>query len=192
MLAPAPGRFSITTCWPQTSDSRAPMVRAMMSVAPPGTNGTIRRTKRVGHAWANVARTPRLETRAEAADEPSKQRRLIMAFLPAGFLRAIEESLATALHGDKRDVGSGRRSAENGGAHPPRGLRLLEAARRCRGSALRLEQAEAGRTRSRHARQPASRQGPQRVQHLGNDRLEHHGWPLEVVGPSGQECQQHP
>src|SRR5262245_65784969 len=65
------------------------MVRAMMSVAPPGTNGTIRRTKRVGHAWANVARTPRLETRAEAADEPSKQRRLIMAFLPAGFLRAI-------------------------------------------------------------------------------------------------------
>src|SRR5262245_64815491 len=102
MLAPAPGRFSITTCWPQTSDSRAPMVRAMMSVAPPGTNGTIRRTKRVGHAWANVARTPRLETRAEAADEPSKQRRLIMAFLPRRLL---------ASHFGKPSDGAPRRQA---------------------------------------------------------------------------------
>src|SRR6185436_9437591 len=47
-LPPAPPRFSITTCWPQIWDSFSPSSRAEMSVAPPGGNGTMKRTGRCG------------------------------------------------------------------------------------------------------------------------------------------------
>ena len=39
----APARFSITTGWPQRSLMRWPTKRAMMSVGPPGGNGTMMR-----------------------------------------------------------------------------------------------------------------------------------------------------
>ncbi len=35
MLLPAPGLFSITNCWPNRSESRWPIKRARISVAPP-------------------------------------------------------------------------------------------------------------------------------------------------------------
>src|ERR1700730_8680082 len=48
ILPPAPPRFSMTTCWPRRSDSHWAMIRATTSVAPPGGNGTIQCTGRVG------------------------------------------------------------------------------------------------------------------------------------------------
>src|ERR1700741_4433067 len=45
---PAPPRFSITTVWPQIWLSFSPSRRAEMSVAPPGGNGTMKRTGRCG------------------------------------------------------------------------------------------------------------------------------------------------
>jgi len=48
MLPLAPPLFSITTCWPHVSESRADTMRAIASAPPPGGNGTIRRTNRFG------------------------------------------------------------------------------------------------------------------------------------------------
>src|SRR5438094_571763 len=48
---PAPGRFSTITGWPQTSCILPATRRPMMSVAPPGGNGTIMRTGLVGNAF---------------------------------------------------------------------------------------------------------------------------------------------
>ena len=48
MVLPAPGRFSMTSCWPSRSDNHCPMSRAVMSVPPPGGNPTTKRTGRVG------------------------------------------------------------------------------------------------------------------------------------------------
>jgi serine/threonine protein kinase len=39
----APGRLSAMTCWPQASCSFWPIIRARMSVEPPGVNGTMMR-----------------------------------------------------------------------------------------------------------------------------------------------------
>src|SRR5262245_15305306 len=49
---PAPGRFSTSTGWPQTSCIFPATRRPMMSVAPPGGNGTTIRTGLVGNAHA--------------------------------------------------------------------------------------------------------------------------------------------
>src|SRR5947207_3733062 len=85
MLPPAPPRVSITTCWPHTSESRSPMTRAMMSVAPPAANGTITRTKRFGQACcANAGRATRP---AEAAARKRRRSSMALAFaLDAGGL----------------------------------------------------------------------------------------------------------
>ena len=56
MLVPAPGLFSITTCWPQIRDSRSAVMRATVSVDPPGAYGTTMRTGRVGQSCASVGR----------------------------------------------------------------------------------------------------------------------------------------
>src|SRR5262245_15784927 len=48
IIVDAPGRFSITNCWPRRSESHWPISRARMSVVPAGANGTIKRTGRVG------------------------------------------------------------------------------------------------------------------------------------------------
>src|SRR5262252_3107568 len=52
MLPAAPGRFSITTGWPQIAVSFSPTRRGIRSDAPPGANGTITRTGFCGHDWA--------------------------------------------------------------------------------------------------------------------------------------------
>src|SRR5688572_19247194 len=44
MLPCAPARLSMTTCWPHSSASFAPRMRASASVPPPGGNGTMKRT----------------------------------------------------------------------------------------------------------------------------------------------------
>jgi hypothetical protein len=44
----APGRLSMTTCWPRLSASLGAMVRPMMSVTPPAPLGMIMRMGRVG------------------------------------------------------------------------------------------------------------------------------------------------
>jgi hypothetical protein len=41
MVEPAPGRFSTITCWPRLADIDWPVSRAMVSIGPPGGNGTI-------------------------------------------------------------------------------------------------------------------------------------------------------
>src|SRR5438046_746275 len=40
MLPPAPARFSTTTCWPRSSASAGAMMRAVVSVPPPGSKPT--------------------------------------------------------------------------------------------------------------------------------------------------------
>src|SRR5262245_56160362 len=56
MMLFAPGRLSITNCWPSRSDSHWPIRRAVMSPAPAGAIGTIRRTGRVGESCAFAIR----------------------------------------------------------------------------------------------------------------------------------------
>src|SRR6516162_969373 len=64
MLPPAPGLFSITTCWPQISESRAPMMRPMLSMPPPGVNGTTSLMTRLGQPSAEGAVRPPATGRA--------------------------------------------------------------------------------------------------------------------------------
>ena len=55
MVVAAPGLFSITTGWPQRSESFWPTVRATTSVAPPAGKGTISRTGFAGYVCACAA-----------------------------------------------------------------------------------------------------------------------------------------
>ena len=48
VVARAPGRFSITNCWPSCCDSFCPIRRAKISPGPPAPNGTMIRTGRLG------------------------------------------------------------------------------------------------------------------------------------------------
>src|SRR5262245_37804544 len=52
VLPPAPGMFSVTTCWPHVSDNFCATMRAITSVGPPAANGTIRRTGFAGQPSA--------------------------------------------------------------------------------------------------------------------------------------------
>ena len=54
IIAPAPGRLSITTCWPQRFDNSCAMIRIGPSTAPPGENGTMTRTTRDGNVCARA------------------------------------------------------------------------------------------------------------------------------------------
>src|SRR6266480_83776 len=81
MLPPAPGLFSTTTDWPQTSCRRLPTRRAVMSVEPPGVNGTTTRTGFTGQLVLK-ARDERMDGAAMAAASPTKRRRFNMAPLP--------------------------------------------------------------------------------------------------------------
>src|SRR5256885_1882471 len=51
ILPPAPGRFSITTCWPRDSASFWPRARARMSLGPPGVKPTTKRAGFSGQPW---------------------------------------------------------------------------------------------------------------------------------------------
>src|SRR5207253_5047920 len=84
MLPPAPGLFSITTDWPQTSCRRLPTRRAVVSVEPPGVKGTMMCTGLAGQATlAAKAREAAMEGAARlAAASPTKRRRSSMGAPP--------------------------------------------------------------------------------------------------------------
>src|SRR5688500_12468726 len=54
MSPPAPPRLSTTNCWPRYSDSLFENTRAVMSLPPPGANGTMTRTGFVGYFCAST------------------------------------------------------------------------------------------------------------------------------------------
>src|SRR5262249_19522742 len=51
----APGRLSITNVWPSTGRRFSAITRAVRSVLPPATNGTIILIDRLGQGWAEVS-----------------------------------------------------------------------------------------------------------------------------------------
>src|ERR1044071_9647034 len=53
-VPPAPERFSTTTGWPRASCKPVAVMRVMMSTAPPGGNGEMKRTGREGKACASA------------------------------------------------------------------------------------------------------------------------------------------
>src|SRR5579872_2438925 len=74
ILPPAPPLFSTTTDWPQTSCKRLLMRRAVISVEPPGANGTTTRTGLTGQS-APEARDERMDGAATVAAAIAKKRR---------------------------------------------------------------------------------------------------------------------
>src|ERR1700712_5351870 len=75
MLPPAPGLFSTTNCWPNSSEILAATTRARMSVVPPAANGTISLTGRVAHPSAR-ARRGHSDSAPSAAPAIRSERRL--------------------------------------------------------------------------------------------------------------------
>src|ERR1051325_5124846 len=67
MLPPAPPTFSMITGWPSDGRIASPMMRAAVSVDPPGGNGTIRVTGRDGNACACAWLVTRAANAASAA-----------------------------------------------------------------------------------------------------------------------------
>jgi hypothetical protein len=47
-LLPAPGLFSMNTCWPHIAESLSASMRATVSVGPPAATGTMMRTGLLG------------------------------------------------------------------------------------------------------------------------------------------------
>src|ERR1700754_624733 len=91
MLPPAPGLFSTTTDWPQTSCRRLLISRAVMSVEPPGVNGTTTRTGFAGQS-APAARRESAGAASAAALAPRKRRRFSIGILriwPPDCLRSL-------------------------------------------------------------------------------------------------------
>src|SRR6516162_1550719 len=78
MLVPPPGRFSISTCWPQPLESRSPTILAITSVGPPAANGTIRRTGCVGQASALARSETIAGINPDAAASALKRRRVMV------------------------------------------------------------------------------------------------------------------
>src|SRR5215213_905688 len=73
MLPAAPPRLSTTTFWPSDCESAIDTIRAMMSVGPPGANGTTSVIGRSGHA-ADTPGAPRLNrTAAPNAIRPMRR-----------------------------------------------------------------------------------------------------------------------
>src|SRR5688572_20069959 len=58
IIALAPPRLSTTTCWPRRSGKREATIRPTVSTAPPGGNGAIKRTGRVGDHCAAAVLDP--------------------------------------------------------------------------------------------------------------------------------------
>src|SRR5256885_7999399 len=69
-MPPAPPRFSTTTDWLHFALSLAATVRAVMSVPPPGANGTMNVTALAGYVEADCARAPPEMNRQKNRDRP--------------------------------------------------------------------------------------------------------------------------
>src|SRR5437899_7927497 len=90
MLPPAPGLFSITTDWPQTSCRRLPTRRAVVSVEPPGVKGTTMRTDLAGHAMLAASAREMMEGAAScAAARATKRRRWSMGSSPPAMVARL-------------------------------------------------------------------------------------------------------
>src|SRR5574341_754003 len=75
MVPPPPARLSTTTVCPKASLSFCPMLRAMMSVPPPGANGTTSLTGRTGYfCCASIAPA----ATSSASPPPAKTAYLLM------------------------------------------------------------------------------------------------------------------
>src|SRR3979409_396546 len=67
ILPAAPPRLSTITCWPSDCEKAIDRMRAMMSVGPPGANGTTREMGRSGKAAsAGAARHAKMPAQAAA------------------------------------------------------------------------------------------------------------------------------
>src|SRR5258707_666231 len=79
ILPAAPPRLSTITCWPSDCEKAIDRMRAMMSVGPPGANGTTREMGRSGKAAsAGAARHARMPAQAAA----KALRRMFVRVLP--------------------------------------------------------------------------------------------------------------
>jgi hypothetical protein len=77
----APGRFSITTPWPHSSESFCPRMRMLMSVGPPAGKGTTILTGRLGKPsadWADAGHVP-----PNSAPPNSREAAITTAVIPA-------------------------------------------------------------------------------------------------------------
>src|SRR6476659_2999213 len=101
MLPPAPGLFSITTVWPHTSCRRLPTRRAVISVEPPGVNGTTMRTGFAGQSAATALDTTSDGAATAAAARPTKRRRFSMALPPGVPARLARVVMFFAECGDR-------------------------------------------------------------------------------------------
>src|SRR5687768_18448586 len=101
MAPAAPARFSTTTGCDHASVIFCASTRAMMSVAPPGGNGTMKRTARDGYAWASAD--------ADSAIARTKLRIFILALLVSDHYGV----LARAARSEERRVGKECRSGRS-------------------------------------------------------------------------------
>src|SRR5260221_12895677 len=86
MSPPAPARFSTTTCWPRSSPSAGAMMRAVVSVPPPGSKPTTVVMGLLGNPCAN--------TQADAVPKTASAATAARCFIPSSYLFALENGLA--------------------------------------------------------------------------------------------------
>src|SRR5262245_55074982 len=133
ILPPAPGLFSITTDWPHTSCRRLPTSRAVVSVEPPGVNGTTMRTVFEGQLMpAPRARGERSGGAARlAAASATKRRRLSMDSSPPTQTARLARVLFATEFGE---ASGGNQCDEDGSCHLLRVLFLALPRRDCVGA----------------------------------------------------------
>src|SRR5262245_44856098 len=109
VLPPPPGMFSITTCWPNASETFCATRRAITSVGPPAANGTSIRIGFVGYVCAKPSAAESAEISAAAMHAASARTVAGMGVLPVGeHAIIIRETLAVT-------PGKGRRLTEQKG-----------------------------------------------------------------------------
>src|SRR4051812_22406859 len=82
MSPPAPERFSTTTCWPRSSESAGAMMRAVVSVPPPGSKPTTVVTGLAGNPCA------------KAQVENTSAATAASCFITSSYLSALESGLS--------------------------------------------------------------------------------------------------
>src|SRR2546423_9112788 len=103
MLLPAPGLFSMNTCWRHIVESFSASMRATISVGPPAATGTMMRTGLVGYPAVGVCAPPsrmkRFGANAGTVDRAITFRRVSMIITPAGLVYILSNNFD---HRDRR------------------------------------------------------------------------------------------
>src|SRR4051812_28945364 len=86
MSPPAPARFSTTTCWPRSSPSAGAMMRAVVSVPPPGSKPTTVVMGLLGNPCANA--------QADAVVNMPSAATAARCFITSSYLSALENGLS--------------------------------------------------------------------------------------------------